>query len=1366
MPQTILITVIFEIKYASDHLNHGEILDKRVLDYSNLRLQYAPDYPCRCEILSQACYSPWKSSLPSSYKSSTGSSYSSRDDVSARFSALSSPSSYRPSFSGGTYRIKRDPPSVPASTYVSRYGSSITTTLNKPERDTSAREECSGSRTSSLKRYGSTASSLGRYSREPSPANLEHTNRLKSRDPSPVNRSLRGKSRDPSPAVDKKSKIGYSALNSFRSGSSRNTCVASYTGRYGNNNNANNVVRASVPSVPDKSISYLSSSDIKARTLSKTKDSSNRRSSETDVEVEPPPTSSRDCKDDAEIEEHEETDASHEEEEEKEIFITITVVNRATSPNPPGTSSAQRSRRMDIAKTIEKTIQRSTKKTVMLEKEIQSDRLDDSSRYSRFGLSGRASSSYSPHNDRYTSTSLRYSVSPLAITSRSSSSDNKKEDNSSSSCATNATTSASNSNNISNGNNTSSGKSTKSPLVKMKLSPPKALKLNSRQSSVENLSASASKPPVVPKNEYLAKCTNASTSSSSTSASKLPNKDFRKSALNVGPTDRPRKSRTPSSGTESDAQLNSVEVLNGALHVTQGLERSPSAGSEVSNASSRSARRTAPDSKLRLRSHNKPSTSSPPSRHSNNIISKQSCSKLSTGGTMPNVAIATSSSSGAESSSENKKPARKAAKKKHNKEGNLVVTVAESETSSDVAVIKSFNEKNLVAKSIANHTTQKVSKTESSSSVLTSSKSNNVSSSEKNPLRRLQKLSSVSNFFVAHQQDANSDEQIFVESSESSGGDADINAKQSNSVSENFETKTSTTKNDSLINYSSSQTTQEISCEKTNSSNKRKSSTKSKSKTNSSPCCLDASRINKTSTCMSPMEMQSESLTSYTTTTATTDSITDQEEPSWWQDTSRQIDTVSALDYNNIEEVGYKARHIESGERDWWLRNDEDDTLADDDLKTLNQQGDDDDDDNDEEGTDHLNSLPTTQSGNDKSALTKGDWWTNETTDETDEIAKHSDAEYKPHFYCDDKEERKSLPQNLAVPETECWDNNGIGKAINESLEQEDSMRLKLCSVGSGEKLWWTTEEYPEAVKPSHEIALEATTAASLKDQNVETSSSNSEPKRWWMAGPIKKLFNLQRVDSEEKAWWQDTSEKEAKYTKSKHNDSDEEEWWLDNSKKEQKQQKHQNETSQTSGSNNNHQSCSNGVSDVNVELSSSFNFEYSERPPPLGQCASPVEYREDTQQMPSLYPNIPMSKVQKVNNHQAHVIAKAQHKVNNRQNYDNSSKLFISRHQNIDELLGGSCRPLSPLFLDGSTFGVMPIQRNMFLEEITPDQVRIHDSTPQMPVIQIMDRVEYERDPHMVKTAITALQTPHYEQKKQFLFIGDSNVQQLQQAF
>uniref|UniRef100_A0A1A9W3F9 Uncharacterized protein n=1 Tax=Glossina brevipalpis TaxID=37001 RepID=A0A1A9W3F9_9MUSC len=996
---------------------------------------------------------------------------------------------------------------------------------------------------------------------------------------------------------------------------------------------------------------------------------------------------------------------------------------------------------MDIAKTIEKTIQRSTKKNATSDKEIQSDRLDDSTRYSRFGLSGRGSSSYSPHSDRYTSPSLRYSVSPLAIISRSSSNDNKKDENSSSSATTSTTTSASNSNSISNGISNSSGRSTKSPLVKTKLSPPKGLKLNSRQSSVENLSASASKPPVVPKSEYPTKCPG--TIASSTPASKLPNKDFRKSALNVGPTDRPRKSRTPSSGTESDAQLNSMEMLNGALQVTQNLERSPSAGSEVSNASSRSTRRTAPDSKLRLRSHNKPNTSSPPSRQNSSINSKQPSNKLSRSGTIVNSAITTSSSSGAESSTENKKPAKKTAKKKHNKEGNLMATTAESETSSEVAVKKSLNEKSLAAKSVVNHTTQKISKTESSSSALTSSKSNNASSSEKNPLRRLQKLSSVSNFFIVHQQDANSDEQIFVESSESSGGDADHNVKQSNSISENFEKKTSPTKNDSLTNYTNSQTTQEISCEKTKNSNKTKSSTGSKSKTNSSSCCLDAGRINKMSPRMTPKETQSESLTSYTTTTATTGSITDQEEPSWWQDTSRQIDTVSALDYNNVEDMRFKVRHIESGEKDWWLRNDEDDTLADDDLKTLNQQGDDDDDD---EATDPLNSLPTTQSGNDKSAITKGDWWTNAATDETDEITKPSDVEYKPNFYCEDKEETKTFPQSQVGSETECWDNNG--KTIKQPPERKDSLQLKIRNSGSGETPWWTTEEISEDAEPNDEITLDTTINVSSKSQSAEASSSNNEPKRWWMAGPIKKLFNLQRVDSEEKAWWQDHSEKNAKSTKPKRNDSDVEEWWLDDNEKEEKQQKQQDDIPVISESDNNHQSYNNDANDINVELSSSFNFQYSERPPPVGQCASPIEYGEDNQQLHSLYTNIPMAKVQTIDNQQSRTVAKAPHNVNNKQNYENSRKLFISRHQNIDELLGGSCRPLSPLFLDGSNFGVMPIQRNMFLEEITPDQVRIHDSTAQMPVIQIMERDECERDPQVARTVTKTLAKPYYEQE------------------
>lgn len=52
-----------------------------------------------------------------------------------------------------------------------------------------------------------------------------------------------------------------------------------------------------------------------------------------------------------------------------------------------------------------------------------------------------------------------------------------------------------------------------------------------------------------------------------------------------------------------------------------------------------------------------------------------------------------------------------------------------------------------------------------------------------------------------------------------------------------------------------------------------------------------------------------------------------------------------------------------------------------------------------------------------------------------------------------------------------------------------------------------------------------------------------------------------------------------------------------------------------------------------------------------------------------------------------------------------NIKKLYISRFENVDDLLGGSCHTLSPMLLDRFSGDVF--------EEITPAQVRIHDSTP-----------------------------------------------------
>lgn len=94
-------------------------------------------------------------------------------------------------------------------------------------------------------------------------------------------------------------------------------------------------------------------------------------------------------------------------------MINVTVVTRGTSPTPPSSSVYLRTRRADMAKTIEKTISRPKKRLKMIDKEMQSDRMDDSTRSSRYGSTARITSPWSSYLDtsRYSSsaTTGRYS---------------------------------------------------------------------------------------------------------------------------------------------------------------------------------------------------------------------------------------------------------------------------------------------------------------------------------------------------------------------------------------------------------------------------------------------------------------------------------------------------------------------------------------------------------------------------------------------------------------------------------------------------------------------------------------------------------------------------------------------------------------------------------------------------------------------------------------------------------------------------------------------------------------------------------------------------------------------------------------------
>lgn len=107
-------------------------------------------------------------------------------------------------------------------------------------------------------------------------------------------------------------------------------------------------------------------------------------------------------------------DIHTEEPDDKNDTETVTIVTRHTSPTPPGSSAYVRSRRADMAKTVEKIMTRAKKRPLMVDKEIQSDRLDDPTRTSRFGSTARTSmtnwSYYSPSSSNYTGYAGRYST--------------------------------------------------------------------------------------------------------------------------------------------------------------------------------------------------------------------------------------------------------------------------------------------------------------------------------------------------------------------------------------------------------------------------------------------------------------------------------------------------------------------------------------------------------------------------------------------------------------------------------------------------------------------------------------------------------------------------------------------------------------------------------------------------------------------------------------------------------------------------------------------------------------------------------------------------------------------------------------------
>uniref|UniRef100_A0A182JTE2 Uncharacterized protein n=1 Tax=Anopheles christyi TaxID=43041 RepID=A0A182JTE2_9DIPT len=388
------------------------------------------------------------------------------------------------------------------------------------------------------------------------------TSKVRSRDPSPTTVPRRT-SREPSPAESVREKYGLGAYRPYgrsnsalgaghRFGASASPvqkspiadlalsymtsseAIASRTSRPSSRLQLNSQSRE-----PSQCSSPLTASQIFSPELRTASNDEQKREGSTSSETTTTSSSSE--------ESSEETESSIE--PEPKIFIEITLVTRGTSPTPPGSTPLIRARRAEMCKTIEKTIQKQLLPVETADKQIQSDRMDDPTKYLRYGQS--STRSWSPFLEpkygsssptlgytRYSSASSRYSRDSPSFsreTSVSSSKSDVPEKRELSTLAARVKELSLSKSNSS--KSTPSRSSTGSSPVGKQKTPPK-------QKSPE-------KPPPAPAKD------------SPSPVRSVANKDFRKSALNMGPApERPRKSSTSSSKSSSSSTSTATPVAD------------------------------------------------------------------------------------------------------------------------------------------------------------------------------------------------------------------------------------------------------------------------------------------------------------------------------------------------------------------------------------------------------------------------------------------------------------------------------------------------------------------------------------------------------------------------------------------------------------------------------------------------------------------------------------------------------------------------------------------------------------------------------------------------------------------------------------
>lgn len=917
-------------------------------------------------------------------------------------------------------------------------------------------------------RYSGSTTSLNSKPkiREPSPVverrSTLNISSIRSRDPSPATYGSR--SRDPSPAEPRfygTTSSGYSSGYN-RLYSRANT--SSYGTKYGGRS-------------AGTALSYLTASDASARCISQ-RTKRDRSSKDCTKENSKEPESSRDDSLSTSIDESSLSTDTISGTQDCEKMIEISVITRGTSPNPPSSTTYLRSRRSDNAKTIEKTIKRPVNKPVSEDKEIQSDRMDDSTKYSRFTSSRITpwsyvdnkfnSSGYSRFGNSATNGSSSKTNSTKSEKDRSDTDSEKKSPSKSSTQSASLSRSSSvksNSKTKSSTDSRSSVESKSKTCVKQQSSPSKS----------KSPDVSRTLPPQPPKGESPSK-----TVSSSTGSFKWTNKDFRKSALNVGTSDRPRKSRTAS--VESD-QENGVEKTI----LSTSSRRSPSAGSEVSYTSTTVTSTSEDDVK-------------PTSKLASASLPQSVCN----GDDLPKTIMRTESS-------------------------RTVPLHLQNDLSQNDTPSKSDDTKSFLIRALGPVTNLFKSKTAQSQLV-------------QSPQRQ---------------------DTIYLDDNNST------------SISENI-----------------SQDTESVF-----------PATKTKSKSNNQ---ID--------------------------------------DPSWLTNNTNSTNN-STNDQNDFgSNMKFKLRHIDSGEIAWWMtendNDDNDDTVADD--ITLNQS-------EASEKTEPFNGkfkIRHVESGE------KAWWLTNDTSEEANDVSRSNNEQGNDDENAPLTVKQKYQIAHIQSGERAWWLNENDGEK-----QAENNKMYKIRHIESGEKAWWMNG------------CDESNDSTSYNQLNKSTNSNhtNVDDERWW--GNQDKSNDLPKNKSPIKTETQ-------KQYKIRHVESGEKAWWMSND-------------------NNDDTDCEvDEVDHLNINAMKNCSLECDK--PPLGDRASPEGLEDTTKERSSPYDQL----------------------TNGSGRVKNLKKLFISKHTNIDEILGSSCHPLSPVLL-------LDEFSSKDFEEISPAQVRIHDSTAQMPVIH---RMQHDR--------------------------------------